>query len=137
MASQLDFNQEDMSSGKPIVWIVNYAGHDYEDAKRYGELRNITVGYVSLHSLDRVKFDLTSKVWRETKASDWLLLSGKPLVCVLVALAWFSIHGQVKLLVWDQKKKEKYREMIITTSNINEIFTVLNKEEFVVTLKTS
>lgn len=107
------------------VWIVNYAGHDYEDAKRYGELNNITVGYVSLQSLDRVKFDLTEKVWKETNANDWLLLSGKPLVCVLVALAWFALHGKLKLLVWDQKRKEKYRELIITDGNMDDMFSVI------------
>jgi hypothetical protein len=110
---------------EPRVFISNYGGHDYEAASGYGELKWITKGFVSHQSLDRLKYQIAEEVLKTDK-EDWLLLSGKPLICAVTALLWFAIHRKVKLLVWDQKGKGvKYRELIISEGNMAELFNVI------------
>jgi hypothetical protein len=46
----------DSSSSCPRVFVTNFAGHDYTKAEKYGEIVWITKGYVSFHSLDRIKY---------------------------------------------------------------------------------
>lgn len=111
------------------VFVTNYAGHDYEDAKEYGEFVWITRGYVSFQSLDRVKYTIAEQVVK-SGPEDWLLLSGKPIISAIAVLIWFSRHKKVKMLVWDQKSKgKKYRELIITERNMNELIQILAQDE--------
>jgi hypothetical protein len=105
------------------VWISNYAGHDYSSATSYGEFKFITKGYVSFQSLDRVKYGIVETV-AQTDREDWLLISGRPLISIIAALAWYTRHGQVKVLHYDQKT-DVYRELVITATNITEIMETL------------
>jgi hypothetical protein len=115
-----------MDAGKPIrVFVTNYAGHDYSQAEKYGELVYITKGYVSFHSLDRVKYRVCEEVNKST-SEDWLLLSGIPVICVMAALYWQWKHTKVKLLVHDKKNDGEYRELLISDKNWNDLFNVLN-----------
>lgn len=107
------------------VWISNYAGHNYDAALKYGEFQYITRGYVSFQSLDRVKYVIAEKV-ALTDKEDWLLISGRPLISILAVVVWLAVHKQVKILHWDQKGGEVYREMIITAENIAEMMNVIN-----------
>lgn len=109
---------------KPKVFVTNFAGHDYTDAERFGELTWITKGYVSFHSLDRVKFAICEKIMASAP-QDWLLLSGIPVISALAAAFWYHRHKQVKLLVLDKKQKDKYRELIVTEKNFNDLIAVL------------
>lgn len=106
------------------VFVTNYAGHDFEAAKQYGEIFWITKGYVSFQSLDRVKFLITEQVVKSDK-EDWLLLSGTPIISVIATLVWFAIHRKVKLLVFDRKGDGKYRELIISESNVIDLLKVM------------
>lgn len=112
---------------KPRVFIANYAGHDYQGANSYGELKFVTKGYISFHSLDRVKYTVIEGVTQSRK-QDWLLLSGKLIISCIAVLAWFSLHKQVKILYWDQRSQggAKYRELIMTADNMTEILQVVN-----------
>ena len=106
------------------VFITNFAGHDYEKAKPYGEFYWITKGYVSFQSLDRVKFLITEQVAKSTP-EDWLLLSGTPLISVIAALVWYALHKKVKLLVFDQKGDGQYRQLIISEGNVLDLLKVM------------
>lgn len=110
------------------VFVTNYAGHDYETAKSYGEIYWITRGYVSFQSLDRVKFLITEQVVKSDK-DDWLLLSGTPIISVIATLVWYAIHKKVKLLVYDRKGHGEYRELIITEGNVADLLKVLPSSE--------
>lgn len=110
-----------------VVWITNYAGHEYEDAKRFGVLKQITSGHISFASLDRIKFTIASAV-AETHKDDYLVLSGANIVCVLSAIIWFQLHEQIKILNWDKFANNStggYREMLITKSNLTELIEFL------------
>lgn len=112
---------------KPRVFVTNFAGHDYSKAEKYGEIVWITRGYISFHSLDRVKYRICEEVDKSNE-EDWLLLSGIPVVCVLAALYWQWKHKKVKLLVHDKKGDGEYRELIVTDKNWSDLFNVLNHE---------
>lgn len=106
------------------VFVTNFAGHDFEAAKQYGEIYWITKGYVSFQSLDRVKFLITEQVVKSDK-EDWLLLAGTPIISVIAALTWFALHKKVKLLVFDKKGDGKYRQLIISESNVLDLLKVM------------
>lgn len=107
------------------VYITNYAGHDYSDAKRYGEIRAITAGHVSFQSLDRMKFECLQGI-KDSSPTDWLLFSGAAPIAAVVAMAWLVKHKKVQMLVHDIKKRGTYRELVLTETNIHEIFEVLS-----------
>lgn len=109
------------------VFVTNFAGHDYSKAEKYGEIVWITRGYVSFHSLDRVKYRICESV-STSSSEDWLLLSGIPMICVVSALYWYFLHKKVKLLIHDKKRDDEYRELIITEKNFQDLFAVLNHE---------
>lgn len=106
------------------IFVTNFAGHDFEAAKSYGEIYWITKGYVSFQSLDRVKFIITEQVVKSNK-EDWLLLAGTPIISVISALTWYALHKKVKLLVFDKKGQGKYRELIISEGNVLDLLKVM------------
>jgi hypothetical protein len=112
---------------EPRVFVTNFAGHDYTKAEKYGKIVWVTRGYVSFHSLDRVKYRVCEEVDKSI-AEDWLLLSGIPMICVVAALYWFWKHKKVKLLIHDKKNGDSYRELIITDKNFGDLCAVLNNE---------
>jgi hypothetical protein len=111
----------------PRVFVTNFAGHDYSKAEKFGELNWVTRGYISFHSLDRVKYRICEEVQKST-SEDWLLLSGIPVICVVAALYWYHLHKKVKLLVHDKKSDGEYRELVVTEKNFHDLFAVLNHE---------
>jgi hypothetical protein len=40
-------------------------------------------------------------------------------------MVWYAIHKKVKLLVFDQKGGGKYRELIISEENLNDLLKVM------------
>jgi hypothetical protein len=112
---------------RPRVFVTNFAGHDYTKAEKYGEIVWVTKGYVSFHSLDRVKYRVCEAL-KDSKPEDWLLLSGIPMICVVAACYWLWNHNKVKLLVHDKRSDGEYRELIISDKNFADLFAVLNHE---------
>lgn len=110
------------------VWIVNYAGHEYLPAIRYGKFKYVTKGYVSFQSLDRVKFQIAEALI-DSKPDDYLLLSGTTTICVIAAIVWYQMHKKIKILNWDKKANNNqgdYKEMIITHENLTQLLGVLH-----------
>lgn len=101
----------------PRVIIVNYAGHSYDGARKYGEFITMTRGYISFESLDRLKYEIAQFIFTQTHREDWLLLSGIPAVGCIATTLWMRHHGKVKLLVWDKKTRNKYRPVEIDEEN--------------------
>jgi len=119
---------EETPSSLQSVWIVNYAGHEYLPAIRYGRFRYVTKGYVSFQSLDRVKFQIANELM-DSKPEDYLLLSGTTTICVIAAIVWYQMHKKIKILNWDKKANNNqgdYKEMIISEENLTQLLGVLN-----------
>lgn len=107
------------------VYVTNFAGHDYTQAEKWGELYWITKGYISFHSLDRVKYRVCESV-QSSEPEDWLLLSGIPMICVVATSYWMWKHNKCKMLVHDKKRNGEYRELILSDKNFSDLFNVLN-----------
>jgi len=108
------------------VWVVNYAGHDYSDAERFGELAFITKGYVSRGHLDRLLYEVAEGV-AKSKPSDWLLPSGLITLNVLAAACWLHKHQHLRLLLWDNKRSQ-YREMKIREGQLDSLISTLSED---------
>ena len=117
-----------MSDDSPVVWVANFSGHNYSDAERFGKVRFITEGYLSLRYLDRVFFEVV-KGSRETKPSDYFLLSGMNLVNVLAAMVWFHKHSVMNALIWDKKEKA-YRIFELTSEHMDYTIAQIQSEAF-------
>lgn len=95
----------------PRVYVINKGGHDFEDAKRYGDLVFCTEGTqnrFSVASMYRIFADL----FRESEPADYLLLTSLNILCTVAALVWGRKHGRANLLLF---KNGKYisRELVI------------------------
>jgi hypothetical protein len=111
----------------PKVWIANYAGqHDYNKARSFGELKRLTVGYISFKSIDRIKFQIANEL-TQTNKEDYLLISGAAIICVISAVIWFKMHKQLKILYHD-KSEDVYRQLVITDGNLDELISVLTHD---------
>lgn len=105
------------------VWITNYAGHDYEPAKKYGELVHITKGFISYQSLDRLKYRIVEAML-EMGEGDYLLLSGTNIINVIAVAYAMEMFGSVNILVFD-KEENLYRELRLSSLNFGEIENVV------------
>lgn len=108
------------------VWIVNYAGHDYSPAKSFGELEFITRGYVSRGSVDRFNSIVAESI-AQTHPDDWLLPSGLMPLNVLAGTFWFVKHGELRLLIHDQKEDD-YRPLVLSEEQARDLLEVQGHE---------
>lgn len=90
----------------PTVWIANECGHSYDDAKRFGELKSLTVGNINPLRPDRLAFNIARGIARYADEKDYLLVSGTPTVNMIALELWLSRFGTVQLLQWNAKTKE-------------------------------
>ena len=101
---------------RPSVWVVNFAGHNYTDAERWGELKYVTKGYVSLGHLDRLVYQVVESL-EESRPTDWLIPSGLLILNVLASVFWYEKHGALRLLMWD-RKNDSYMELNVDTEHL-------------------
>jgi hypothetical protein len=117
-----------MTDKKPVVWIVNEAGHDFTKAARFGTLRAITTADVNPLNLDRLIFHVTKVVGRFTKPDDLLLVSGTPILTGIVLRQWLAAHPICNILQWNAMSTVRdYELSTITRENLDRL---LEKELF-------
>jgi hypothetical protein len=102
------------------VWIVNEAGHPYDDAKRFGELRALTRGHVNTLRVDRVMYDLAIGIGRYASEEDYLLISGTPMLNALALALWMIRFKEAKILQWYASQK-KYQLNTISEGHCAEL----------------
>lgn len=108
------------------VYIANYAGHDHKEAKKYGEFKVITTGYVDFSAIDRLKFQIIRAI-KDSRPDDWLLLSGANITNALAASLWIIKHGVVKILNFDRQSRV-HREIILRRDYEREMMELLDAE---------
>lgn len=86
----------------PKVYVVNFAGHDYRPAKKWGDLQNVTTGYVSSR-FDRLMYLIVEGL-KDSTPDDWLIPSGMLVANMIAAYVWARKHGELKMLIWNQKE---------------------------------
>jgi hypothetical protein len=92
-----------MDNDQPKVFVLNYAGHNLEDAKRFGQVINLTEGNFHFEDIDRMKYTMVEKLTSNgfDPDRDYLLLSGSVILGYLIGRALDA--GMIKLLLWDAK----------------------------------
>ena len=116
-----------MSDKNPTIWIVNEAGHNYEKALDLipnGELKPLTLGDVNPLRVDRLSQNLARGIARYVRESDYMLISGTPVLNAIALTLWMIQHRSCKLLQWNAKLRE-YELSTITLDNFTRI---LDKE---------
>lgn len=95
------------------VYIPNRVHLDYSDARRWGQLVQITQGSIDTMNRDDLEDRIRRKLSDASK-NDWVLLSGAPLVNILTVKVFLERFGSAKLLQWDGVLKE-YQEYHLHT----------------------
>lgn len=113
-----------MEQRKPYVYIVNEAGHDYTSSEVYGETRRLTLGDINPLQLDRLNYHLARGIAKHTRAEDYLLVSGTPVVNAVALHLWLTMHKTCKLLQWNAKK----RNYELTEINHDHLVRLLDQE---------
>ena len=81
------------------VFIVNNSGHDYSDAKRFGELIIMSEGVID-------KFNVTSmlrtfkKHLNTSTKNDFILQSGPSIMNAVACAEFATNHSCLNLLIW-------------------------------------
>ncbi len=100
------------------VWIVNYAGHDYRDAERFGELTNLTEGTINPLRVDRLMVSMAYGIGKLADESDFLLISGTPTLNALAAMLWLRRFNSINLLQWNAQTK-RYEQSYIAGDHMD------------------
>ena len=88
------------------VYNINYnPSHTYETAEEFGEIIHMTTGYIPEHKLSNIYQSFVNYAKRADK-TDYILLSGSNLVCILAVAAWLTEHDSVNVLQFSRKKDE-------------------------------
>lgn len=87
----------------PKVWIVNSVPKmDFSGAARFGELHEVTAGYLPVSS-PLLLTELLLSAWKDADEDDYLLPVGLLPLNALAGAVWMGLFGRIKLLVWDGK----------------------------------
>lgn len=87
------------------VYVVNYAGHNVEKAKKYGKITMLTFGRVDYFNTDRLLSE-TAIIMKDLEIGDFILLSGSPMINVLVSMLVLSKFRKINLLVYNAKSQD-------------------------------
>lgn len=90
---------------RPRVFVVNWSGHDFSKAEKYGEIIKLTEGLVNIFNPERLLHFYLTKL-KEKKFNfriDYILISGSPVVNLLLGIA-LENYESVNLLIYDAKK---------------------------------
>lgn len=108
-----------MSPRNTRIYIINNSGHRYDLALELfpeAELISMTRGNVNPTQVDRLTFNLNEHIAR-TLESDYLLLSGAPILNALAAQLWILRHEVCQFLIFDAKS-QNYVRQIVSRNNL-------------------
>lgn len=108
---------------KPTIWIINEAGHEYSkalDVVPNGELKPLTVDNINPLQVDRTLAHIAKGIAKYSRPTDYVLISGTPILSLLVGAVWFEIHDQMQILQWNAKARE-YELSTIASSQVGDI----------------
>ncbi len=85
------------STKQPVVWLVNKGGHDFADLERFGRVIPLTTGSVNIFNPDRLMVGMGHHIGMATE-SDYLAISGSPILNALAVAMWLAKFPHVNLL---------------------------------------
>jgi len=81
------------------VYITNDGGHDYSDAKRFGELVWCTEGSLDKEDTAQMYRELGDALY-DSMPEDYLLLTSLTTLCSIACAIFALKHGQLHLLLY-------------------------------------
>ncbi len=87
------------------MFVCNYHGHNIFLAEKYGKMNILTEGRINPFNTDRLGHEIATKMKGFDK-EDYILLSGSPVIVVLVCLVAAEKADEMKLLIWNAKAGE-------------------------------
>ena len=106
-----------MNERVPVVWVVNYGGHNYaEAAERFGRLIPLTTGSVNPFNPDRLAVNISEKI-KVADVMDYVLISGAPILNGIVMMLWLLKFRNINILQWSNRDKE-YKHLILSADNL-------------------
>lgn len=105
LTNKTDTDIKEISSSQlpetnPKVFVVNATGHPYGAAEEYGELHYLTGGFVSFDDIPKLIGTVGAFI-SNASPEDYILISGPPLLNMLVMQIWFAYHARINLLQWN------------------------------------
>lgn len=94
------------------VYICNYAGYDYAEARKYGKLKSVTKGTVNIFKINRLAFDIKQALEDFDPKEDFLLFGGNILINVIAVNEILQRADSVKCLIYGAKKQD-YVELVV------------------------
>ena len=83
----------------PNVFIINDGGHDYEQAKSFGDLVVMTKGRISRFHLTQMARTF-EQFLSTSKSTDYLLFGGPALMAAVACSVFAAKHKRLNLLIW-------------------------------------
>lgn len=107
------------------VWVANEAGHPYHKIKeKLGDgvqIKSLSLGDINPLRVDRLTWHLGRGIASFARETDYLLISGTPIVNALALTMWLQMFATCKLALWDAKK----REYLISTIERDNLANIL------------
>lgn len=94
--------------------MVNNSGHRYDlalDIVPGARFVYMTEGNINPTQVDRLTFQLTQAI-AHSENTDFLLLSGAPILNALAGMLWISRHPACNLLIFDAKEQGYVRQVV-------------------------
>jgi hypothetical protein len=85
----------------PLVFITNLGGHDYEPAKKYGELRFLTRGKIKRYSTNTIYREFIDGM-EDAESSDHLLVSSLSILNSIASAILSRKFGIVNFLLYSE-----------------------------------
>jgi len=107
------------------VYVINKGGHDYSDAKRFGELHFLSEGPISKFAISKIYRDFAMTL-RESAPTDYILLTGLTVMACIACSCFSFLHsGKLNLLLFKNGKYIERKLMIadLLTKDLNKSIT--------------
>ena len=89
------------------IFIPNKAGHDFEPAKRYGDLVYVSEGYQDKHATNTMQ-RLWQVALKDSEPTDIIMMAGFGHMQAIGCGMFGHMHGRLNILIYDPDKKRKY-----------------------------
>ena len=107
----------------PVVWIANSAGHPYYKVLQLipdAEIKPLTLDDANPLEVDRLCWHIARGIANYCSKSDYLLISGTPMVNAACFSLWLLHFGECNLIQWNASTR-KYEKRFIELENLKRI----------------
>lgn len=89
------------------VFIINNSSHDFEPAKKFGNLIFLSEGRYSRYDVNNIYREFSEKL-ETSQSEDYLLLTGLPIMQGIAMMIMGVMHGRVNILQFRENEGRKF-----------------------------